>query len=669
MNTFVAGFPRGTVLSKQALLTMFAVAAIAGCDCGTTPTSCRSSIECGSLVCVDGRCVPAPAGSDVGVRPDAFRPMGGCVDTDGDMLGTGCALGPDCDDTNRLRGGAEICDTIDNDCDMMVDETFAGVCVECTADCEALPTVPGMGGWMPGPATSDGVIVDADGALTLGRTMSESFSVWVANTDEATVSKMDSRTNREIARYPSVGASAPAGARPWNEACNYASQGNCPSRTAVDQNFDAYVANRAFGNVGTVTKYANQESDCVDRNANGVIDTSRDMNGDGIIQLGTGEFIGPADECILYTTAVGTGSNLLPRALTVGVAGVDQLVGNVWVGLFNGQEGCELDSATGATIRCISIAPLRSYGGTSDASGRIWFVSRASSAQMLGYINPATGVFTMASNAPTPGGCNPDTYGISADGSGHLYIAITNCSPSLFRYTIATDTWDTYDLPGGGSPRGVAADETSLWIGLSHNAINFEGGLAQRILQFRLSDMSFVRSWTLPTGLGTVGVGVSFDGSVWAIAQGSNLAARLDPVAGTWIEHPVGLTPYTYSDFIGFGLNTFAQPRGHHRFVSEGCEGTETTRWQGLRLRVERPAGTRVEVWARSADTRAALEPLPWVGPFAVDGAGLVNLVASPGPFEGRFIEIDLRLSTDDRRVAPRIFSVDSARTCGGGIS
>jgi hypothetical protein len=76
-----------------------------------------------------------------------------------------------------------------------------------------------------------------------------------------------------------------------------------------------------------------------------------------------------------------------------------------------------------------------------------------------------------------------------------------------------------------------------------------------------------------------------------------------------------------------------------------------------------------VEVWARSADTRAALEPLPWVGPFAVDGAGLVNLVASPGPFEGRFIEIDLRLSTDDRRVAPRIFSVDSARTCGGGIS
>ena len=660
---------------SRSVLTMLALAAIAGCDCGNSTSLCRSSLQCsGSLVCIDGTCVAPPPGTDTGPRTDAYS-TAGCVDTDGDGLGTGCALGPDCDDTDRTRGGAEVCDAIDNDCDTRIDESFAGVCVECTADCQPLPTFPGPGGWTPTPMNSDGVIVDADGAITLGRTESTSFSVWVANTDEATVSKMDSRTNVEIARYPSVGAGAPAGTRPWNEACNYAPEGrpalgNCPSRTAVDQNFDAYVANRAFGNVGSLTKYANQEANCIDRNANGVIDTSRDMNGDGVIALGTAEFVGPSDECILYTTGVDTGSNGLPRALAIGLAGPDQLVGDVWVGLYNTSQGCELDSATGATIRCISIAPLRSYGGTADSSGRIWFVSRVGGTpQILGSVNPDTGIFTMASNAPTPAGCMPDTYGISADGEGHLYVAVTNCSPSLLRYTIATDSWDSYDLPGGGSPRGVAADETSLWVGLSHNALNFGGGLAQHILQFRLADMSFVRRWDLPTGLGTVGVGVSFDGSIWAIAQGSNLAARLNPTTGAWIEHAVGLTPYTYSDFIGFGLNTFAQPRGHYRFVSEGCAGTETTRWQGLRLRLERPAGTHVEVFARTAATRAELEPLPWVGPFTVATDGLVNLLAAPGPFEEHFIEIDVRLSTDDRRTAPRVFSVESARSCGGGIS
>jgi len=662
-------------------LTALLLAALTGCDCeGGGGGACRTSSQCArGQTCVDGTCQVVPPGTDAGREPDAYTPLPGCVDNDGDGLGEGCAGGPDCDDSNAMRGGPEVCDTFDNDCNGTVDDGLADVCgSECTPECELEPTVPGAEGWMPTPENSEGVIVDADGALTLGRTEAASFAVWVANADEGTVSKLDSRTNTELARYPTVGDAAPAGTRPWSEACNWSNQGNCPSRTAVDQNFDAYVANRAFGSQGSLTKYANQESDCVDRNMNGVIDTSRDLNGDGTIDITGAEFVGPSDECILWTSGVANmdGSltpNEVPRALALGLAPPDAYIGNPWVGHFATNEACELSATDGSTIRCISIAPMGSYGGVADAMGRIWFADRATgvAANILGYIDTATSEFRLAPPAPVTGGCtgaNMYPYGVTVDGEGHVFVAMSSCEPGLYRYTPATMTWDTFALPGGGTPRGVAADETSLWVGISHNTINFADGLAGRMLQFRLADMAFQRQWDLPTGRGPVGVGVSFDGSVWAIAQGTNSAARLDPMTGAWIEHAVGLTPYTYSDFIGFGLNTFAQPRGNYVFTSEGCGADSTTHWIGARLRVEVPAGTGVEINARTANDPGDLDAQPWVGPFpvtAVDSS--VDFTLPPGPLpDGRYIEVDIRLRTDDRRVAPRVFSVDLARSCSG---
>lgn len=668
------GMPSQLVISLSAIGVLW----LAACDCGTAPAACRSSSQCPrGQSCIDSRCVDIPAGTDAGREPDAYEPLPGCIDADRDGRGEGCAGGPDCDDTDAARGGAEVCDTVDNDCNGMTDEGFA-ICSECTPECTIDPTVPGPGGWMPTAENSDGVIVDDEGALTLGRTMAESFAVWVANADEGTVSKMDSRTNTELARYPTVGSMAPAGTRPWNEACNWSNQGNCPSRTAVDQSFDAYVANRAFGSQGSLTKYANQEADCIDRNANGVIDTSRDLNGDGTIQLGTAEFVGPDDECILWTVGVANtdGSltpNEVPRGLAIGLAPPDQYVGNPWVGHFNSTETCELSAVDGHTIRCISIAPIGSYGAVADAEGRIWFADRAtgSADNILGYVDTNTGAFSLATRAPITGGCNGSNmypYGVTVDGMGHVYVAMSSCEPGLYRYTVATSTWDTISLPGGGTPRGVAADEASLWVGISHDTINFGGGAAGRMLQFRLSDMAFVRQWDLPTGRGPVGVGVSFDGSVWAIAQATNSAARLDPMTGTWIEHGVGLTPYTYSDFIGFGLNTFAQPRGYYRFTSEGCGADSTTHWLGAELRVEVPAGTGVEVYARTSNDRATLGAATFVGPFPVTEADpIVDFTAAPGPVpDGRYIEVEVRLRTDDRRVAPRVFEVTLARSCTG---
>ncbi len=63
-----------------------------------------------------------------------------CIDNDGDGHGENCPAGGDCDDTDAARheGKAEICDTIDNDCDGIEDED--GV---CDADCSGQECTPG----------------------------------------------------------------------------------------------------------------------------------------------------------------------------------------------------------------------------------------------------------------------------------------------------------------------------------------------------------------------------------------------------------------------------------------------------------------------------------------------------------------------------------------------
>ncbi|MCC7536939.1 MAG: hypothetical protein IT379_12035 [Deltaproteobacteria bacterium] len=666
-----------TKLAGVLWLGLLVLPSVCGCNAGSKMVAarpCSSSADCaGGLVCRDGMCSSAPGtdgGPDTGAvdlgtladfgSPDA--PPTGCVDLDGDRRGAGgCPLGEDCDDTNAMRGGVELCDRIDNDCDGETDEGLIDICAECVPGCEATET-PGDPGWMPGADNAEGVIVDEEGALTLGRMETMSFFVWVAAMDEGTVSKLDSRTNMEVARYPAVGAMAPAGTRPWNEACNWMDQGNCPSRTAVDQNFDAFVANRAFGNQGSVTKYANREEDCIDRNANGTIDTSRDANGDGSIDISNpAEFVGPDDECILWTASVG-GANGVPRAMSIGLAPPDGIVGDVWVGLFNQTQACRLSSATGATVGCYDIGGFHPYGAATDGDGRIWMVDRSvrPGRDILGWLDPVSTAFTIVSPMPAAA-CEAVPYGMTVSPDGSIFLANNGCRPNIYRYQPSTDSWLGFSTPSAASVRGVAADEAHLWACVSHGGDNFDGGEDNRVEQFRLADLGHVATHHLPTGLAPVGCGVSFDGSVWAIAQSNNLAARLDPATGAWTERTVGLHPYTYSDFIGYGLNVFSEPRGRYRFVVEGCS-TGTNVWQGLRFDGELPPMTAVEIWVRSADTRDGLTAEEWIGPFVTNPA---NLTAAPGPVpERRFLEVELRLRTDDRRAAPRIFDVTVAGIC-----
>jgi hypothetical protein len=113
-------------------------------------------------------------------------PMG-CVDNDGDGYGLNCANGPDCDDNAAARypSATELCDNIDNDCDGDIDNGLnvggtctvgPGVCAStgvyiCDASGQQVCMVTGAG--MGTPEMCDGVdndcdmLVDEDGVCDL----------------------------------------------------------------------------------------------------------------------------------------------------------------------------------------------------------------------------------------------------------------------------------------------------------------------------------------------------------------------------------------------------------------------------------------------------------------------------------------------------------------------
>ena len=113
---------------------------------------------------------------------------------------------------------------------------------------------------------------------------------WVGVDSQGYVSKIDTTTGKEVGRYCSaLGPNAtsvnnaieepPYGrTRGIPNVCQACGSCNRGSRTAVDARGNVYLANRAFGHQGSITKIANLERDCVDINNNGVIETSGDYN-------------------------------------------------------------------------------------------------------------------------------------------------------------------------------------------------------------------------------------------------------------------------------------------------------------------------------------------------------------------------------------------------------
>jgi DNA-binding beta-propeller fold protein YncE len=353
-------------------------------------------------------------------------------------------------------------------------------------------------------------------------------NIWIANSPEGTVSKIDTKTGVELARYR-TGADASSD----------------PSRTSVNLLGDVAVLNRAGG---AVVKIAAREESCVDANNDGAITTST----------------GPADvlpwltdECVLWVAPVHPGSRAVawesgndPDGADEGcfapnprlwVSGMDPQL-TVHVYRLDGATGAVLDEATQPNWSDPDWGGL--YGGAVDAEGDFWATGKENVA--LVHVDSETMQLQMFAAQ------GPDRfYGMAMDAMGYPWIA-SEFDDTLFRFDIETLQFESKGTTGHESLRGIAIDETgNAWIAANNPC---------DLVHYDVATATF--SNVALAGCGTpVGVSIDVDEFVWVVDQGSNLAYKVDPVARTVVLTVTGLVgPYTYSDMTGAGLDLVTNP-------------------------------------------------------------------------------------------------------------
>jgi streptogramin lyase len=509
--------------------------------------------------------------------------------------------------------------------------------------------------WNVTDENSGGVTVTDDGALTLASEFERTHAVWIANDEEGTVSRLDIETGEEVGRYPAIRE----GRNPQSD----------PSRTAIDFRGDCWVANRyrGTGQSGSVTKIAAHERDCVDRNHNGQIDTSRDLNGDGIISLGTAEYLDGEDECVLFTVRVGTGESV-PRALAIAPDPTGSSIGgNAWVGLNYERDTphlrrtLELDGRTGAVLREVPL-DLNPYGAiASKYLGQVCFVNAGWQKRMndnppaIQCVSFSSGVAAPRHVIENPGGCT-GAYGITVDAEGHIWVAGNDCRYA-FQFDFETESWRSVATDGAaGNSRGlVAGADGNVWVAHSNGC---DRGNCGTVTRFNAEDPTDMEIYYLPAGSHSIGIDLDVNGRVWVVNQQSSSASRIDPFTGVIDEFPTGLKPYTYSDFTGHSL--YLQfPVGYYRSVLEGCPNAV---WHGLNLDGVIPEDTMVEIRVRTAEAEVDLGQAEWRGPWIRSG----SLTDTPGPVEpGRFLEFEINLRTMRTDTnTPRVYGLDFLYEC-----
>jgi hypothetical protein len=670
----------------------------------------------------------------------------------------------------------------------------------CTVDCSGPTcTPPGM---FPLPSEdpnvgADGVGRDPNtGYIVLDSSKASFDFLWIANDQNwnvGTVSKIstkprstpypskspypDGRLYGEVARYASVtcfslttGAKEGAriGTSPSSPLCADGLHGCCsggeshprtvggavvgphtainmvqnrPSRTAVDFNGDVWVANRAhypMRRQGSVTKIANNIADCIDRNGDGVIQTSSDVNQDGLIQTDCNgdnlpddretvcppsqpkEFWGLDDECILFTTNIGNGSTehtIRPLALGPSGTAIDPTFApsDAWVGAYNTGRFFRVDGTTGQVTDTVQVGPIDAinsnpYGAAIDKYGILWApnLSDRTTGRNLFYFNTKNTAQQGRVSPPDPTGGTGGFYGIAIDGYQENGVDIQQIwmgeygGSGAYRYrpvrngnfaALATGSWaHAGSMAGTANGRGIGVDNRQP---VSYVWVAIDGGRIGRI-PFNIPDGENAGAVTLfVTGAGaagnqsgTLGAGVALDLDIWGINQsgsggiagggaGSVTHLRVDAMGNVLnannpdvlpLDDRPGVAggkplPYTYSDFTGFGLRNFTNPRGSYSDIVMSC-APDRGKFLAVEWDAEEPPGTKIQMRARSAATIQDLRTAPWTGLYQTSPADLSMAPGPLAPNPAGFVQVEFILQTTVRDATPKLKSFRVIHIC-----
>jgi hypothetical protein len=369
----------------------------------------------------------------------------------------------------------------------------------------------------------------------------EKSYLWVANSDEGTVSKIDTQKVLEVGRY-----------RTGPLVAEYAEN---PSRTAVS--FDGRFVIVNGRQSGRSTVIAANAEDCVDKNANGVIETSK--NKADILAWG-------ADECVVWSMVhpfngdIGGG----PRGVTwtPGTLNPNTCLfeePKVWVGYLPPQNGnaamARLDGATGMVEETLTInnwfvgdTSWGPYGAALDKELNVWFIGlRGELFRINTMDNPATFDRWVPPN-------QLQMYGMTVDPDGDPWFG-PNCGEIT---TFDPVNEQFIGVPGTDAcHRGLAADKAgAVWV-----ADNSQCGVWQ--VDHKMNKLIAFH----PLNPCSVPVGVSTDteGFVWVVDEGDFVnggwAWKIDPKnVPAMVKVDVVGDHYTYSDMTGGQIKSVVQP-------------------------------------------------------------------------------------------------------------
>lgn len=357
--------------------------------------------------------------------------------------------------------------------------------------------------------------------------------LWVANSPEGTVSKINTRTLQEEGRYLTRPA---GGARPQAD--------GSPSRTSVSVDGKAVVvANRHVG----IVKIWSRPDLCTDKNGNGTIETSSGP---------TDVLAFEDDECIAWYRDFPDMTVQRPVQWTPGVwdeQNCEFLDQKVWTIAaaggptgFCGSDGAwvyRLDGMTGeiedefhipdAELPCQGTRGP--YGAAVDSQGNLWFQKWHDTKSLVRVDNGSLAyeVFDFAVTG----------YGITVDADDRVWLSGT------LRYDFAADDRQTNGVAGAYTGLALDPQRDRIWASDRRGVLWIDPDTLQEGGRIDWPDGN-------PSNLDPRGVSVDVDGFLWGVRRGDDRAFKFDVDTGDdWVV-PGLVGAYTYSDMTGGQIAT-----------------------------------------------------------------------------------------------------------------
>jgi hypothetical protein len=459
--------------------------------------------------------------------------------------------------------------------------------------------------------------------------------LWVPNL-AGSVSKIDVVTGNEVARY----RTGPAYTYPN------------PSRTTVDLRGCCYVGNRR---IGTVVKIGSEETgDWIDRNGNGVCDTSRDLNGDGNI-TGSEELPWNQDECVLFEVSLipGREGTYQPgqfdqytnddwnpgiRSLAVDASN------NLWAAGYNSnnQAARKFYSISGATGQILAVADYSAtghmaYGAVTDSNGVVWSSGQGNSPPNVLRFDPTSSpVSWRRIDLPH----NP--YGVGVDGLNHVFVAGWESNKISRINALTGEIEKTIDAPW--RLRGVVCSaDNDVWT-----VSTGDGKL------YRYDNDLTTQKAAIPVGDQPTGCAVDKYGKIWACMLGGTDATivRVDPATNTVdLTKPIigSQGHYSYSDMTGGVAGTVTARRGTWTVDFDG--GDLNRPWGKVSWNQSLPGGTVISVRVQSSNDKVTWSNFENAGNDA-------DLATTP---PGRYLRIEVTFSTQAVGTSPVLLDLTAS--------